>query len=114
MPGSLAAACRVINTPGERAGNGQTVGDSEDGVGQIQDAVNLYYGQFEEQPAAEAAEPEPESVPVETEAAVETDETPLEPANAEAETPVQSGNIDDAGSPHNQSEGTGSQEHPEE
>jgi hypothetical protein len=50
----------------------------------------------------------------ETEAPAETDETPLEPANEEAETPVQSDTIGDAGSPHNQSEGTGSQEHPEE
>src|SRR5689334_19257557 len=104
------------------------LGIGDDGVRQIQDAVNAYYGQFEEpmsdgaeQPAAEAAAPVEELPPAgvegggeETVEVSETDEAPLEPASTEEETVTDSGTIVDAGSPHHQSKGTGSQEHPEE
>ena len=105
------------------------LGIGDDGVRQIQDAVNAYYGQFEEpmsdgaeQRAAESAAPVEEQLPPtgeegggeETVEAEQTDEAPLEPASTEEETANDSGTIDDAGSPHNQSKGTGSQEHPEE
>jgi N utilization substance protein A len=102
-------------------------------VGKIQEAVNAYYSQFEEQgqgepepaAAAEAVEAETpvaaEAVEAETAAAAELPsavvaepdpapppgETTLEQAVAE-ETPEQFATIVDAGSPtHNQSEGTG-------
>ncbi len=91
-------------------------------VEKIQEAVNAYYSQFEEQgqgeaePAAaeesvgaqaEAAAELPSTVEAETSPAPAPEETPSEPAEAE-ETPEQFATIVDAGPPtHNQSQGTG-------
>jgi N utilization substance protein A len=44
----------------------------------------------------------------------ESSEESFEPSSVEAEAPDQFGNIENAGSPQNQSDGTGSKEHPEE
>jgi N utilization substance protein A len=100
------------------------LGIGEDGVRQIQDSVNTYYGQFEEQPgpedpgqsleeaeshAAPASEPATQEEAGHSEEAVHSEE-----ASVDADTTEQSGTIEDAGSPHNQSEGAGSREHPEE
>ncbi len=120
------------------------LGVGEEGVRQIQESVNLYYSQFEDPQAAEVAEPvavdaapagtveqaETEGGAVETapaeiveEAATDDGvagsvevpgEEGLEPAGEEAAAGEQSGTIENAGSPHNQSEGAGSREHPEE
>ena len=91
-------------------------------VEKIQEAVNAYYSQFEEQgqgeaePAAaeEAVEAQavaagelPSAVEAEPNPAPAPDETPSEQAETE-ETPEQFATIEDAGSPtHNQSQGTG-------
>jgi len=98
------------------------LGIGEDGVRQIQDSVNTYYGQFEEQAGPEdpgqsleeaeshgALASEPASEP-----AVEEEAAPPEAPSVDTDTAEQSGTIEDAGSPHNQSEGAGSREHPEE
>jgi hypothetical protein len=90
-------------------------------VEKIQEAVNAYYSQFEEQgqgeaeptAAAEAVEERavgagelPSAVEVEPSPAPAPEETPSEQAETE-ETPDQFATIVDAGSPtHNQSEGT--------
>jgi len=91
-------------------------------VERIQEAVNAYYSQFEEQgqagaePAAakEAVEAQavvagelPSAVVAEPSPAPALEETPSEQAETK-ETPEQFATIEDAGSPtHNQSEGTG-------
>jgi N utilization substance protein A len=91
-------------------------------VGKIQEAVNAYYSQFEEQgqgeaepaSAEEAVEAQavaggeiPPAVEAETSAAPAPEETPSEQAETE-EIPEQFATIEDAGSPtHNQSQGTG-------
>jgi N utilization substance protein A len=98
------------------------LGIGEDGVRQIQDSVNTYYGQFEEQPGPEDPGQSLEeaeshgalaSEPAVEPAAEEEAAAPEEPS-VDADTTEQSGTIEDAGSPHNQSEGAGSREHPEE
>jgi N utilization substance protein A len=106
------------------------LGIGEDGVRQIQDSVNTYYGQFEEQPGPEdpgqsleeaeshgapTSEPavEPAVEPA-SEPAVEEEAAAPEEPSVDTDTAEQSGTIEDAGSPHNQSEGAGSREHPEE
>jgi N utilization substance protein A len=108
------------------------LGIGEDGVRQIQDSVNVYYGQFEEQPGQE--DPGQSLQEAESHSAAhrgaggdetETEEPAVEPPAPEDEAgqldlvsedaeSAASGTIDDAGSPHNQSEGKGSREHPEE
>ena len=91
-------------------------------VEKIQEAVNAYYSQFEEQGQGEpepAAAPEaveagtaiaadlPSAVELEPTPAPAPEEIPSEQAETE-EIPEQFANIEDAGSPiHNQSEGTG-------
>ena len=120
------------------------LGVGEEGVRQIQESVNLYYSQFEDPQTAEVAEQAAvEAAPAETGEQAETEagvvetapaeiaeeagtddgvaglaevpeEEGLEPAGEEAAAGEQSGTIDNAGSPHNQSEGAGSREHPEE
>jgi N utilization substance protein A len=96
-------------------------GIGPDMVEKIQEAVNAYYSQFEEQgqgeaeptAAAEAVEERavgagelPSAVEVEPSPAPAPEETPSEQAETE-ETPDQFATIVDAGSPtHNQSEGT--------
>jgi N utilization substance protein A len=101
-------------------------------VEKIQEAVNAYYSQFDEQgqgeaepaaaevaveaqavvagelPSAIEAEPSPAPAPEETPSVqAESEETPSVQAQSE-ETPEQFATIEDAGSPtHNQSEGTG-------
>jgi N utilization substance protein A len=107
-------------------------------VEQIQVSVNAYYSQFEDpaqdapaqegavqeaaaqegavqeaaaQETAAAAEPAVESPEAEADTAAEAnDPAPLEAT----ESVEQSGRIDDAGSPHNQSDAAGSQDHPED
>jgi N utilization substance protein A len=107
-------------------------GIGPDMVEKIQEAVNAYYSQFDEQgqseaepaaaevaveaqavvagelPAAVEAEPSPAPAPEETPSGqAESEETPSVQAESE-ETPEQFATIEDAGSPtHNQSEGTG-------
>jgi N utilization substance protein A len=107
-------------------------GIGSDMVEKIQEAVNAYYSQFDEQgqgeaepaaaevaveaqavvagelPAAVEAEPSPAPAPEETPSGqAESEETPSVQAESE-ETPEQFATIEDAGSPtHNQSEGTG-------
>jgi N utilization substance protein A len=97
-------------------------GIGSDMVEKIQEAVNAYYSQFEEQgqgepgPAAaeEAVEAQvvaagelPSAIEAEPSPAPAPEETPSEQAETE-ETPEQFATIEDAGSPtHNQSEGTG-------
>ena len=82
-------------------------GIGPDMVEKIQEAVNAYYSQFEEQGqgqggAEPAAAEEGAEIP-----APAPEETPSEQAETE-ETPDQFATIEDAGSPtHNQSEGTG-------
>ncbi|HKA00693.1 MAG TPA: transcription termination factor NusA [Candidatus Solibacter sp.] len=112
-----------------------------DAVGSIQDAVNAYYSQFEEpvQPAEEmipaeeaiteqaadhakiAAETAPDFVPENADAPTEQAEASVEEGVAEGivnepqelESAEQSGTIDDAGTPPNNDDATGSPEHPE-
>jgi N utilization substance protein A len=89
-------------------------------VEKIQEAVNAYYSQFDEQGEAEPAAAEgaveaqavaagdlPSAIEAEPSPAPAPEETPSEQAETE-ETPKQFATIEDAGSPiHNQSEGTG-------
>jgi transcription termination/antitermination protein NusA len=121
-------------------------------VERIQEAVNAYYGQFEQPQGSEAPEqtmPEPEPLAADMHATAEEaaeiqgtdaesleaepgpappEEEAMEPAQSplydpdsseerfepgsEAELADPSGTINEAGSPHNQSEGSGSREHP--
>ena len=87
-------------------------GIGPDMVEKIQEAVNAYYSQFEEQgqgqgEAEPAAAEEVAAVEAEPIPAPAPEDTPTEPVEIE-EIPEQFGNIVDAGSPtHNQSEGTG-------
>jgi hypothetical protein len=72
-------------------------GISQEAVDQLQQAVNSYYGQFEEQgPAAGAPQATPEAAAIEAEPAAIEDQ----PAAAEEqEIAEQSGTMEDAGSP---------------
>lgn len=86
----------------------------------IQDAVNAYYGQFEEQPQPAEAQEAAEVQETEDQPGPsllydpESSEERFEPGSAESELGYPSGTIEKAGSPHNQVEDSGSREHPEE
>jgi hypothetical protein len=89
-----------------------------DSVERIQEAINAYYAQFDEQPADEPAHQEAareesaQEEAVQEEAQVEAmEEEGAPPLESETATAGESGTIENAGSPnHNASEAAGEQE----